>query len=108
MNEHKGMNIFGVITAVLLLVVNLCHGLWTCWLTVEQIQTGWGYGTDMEMLAILPLLVEAFSIPMMVTGVVYLVMSCWKRHQKVILGFNIVLFSMAAVQYLLTNLFLYF
>ena len=108
MKEHKGMNVFGVITGMLMVGVNLVHAVWTYWLIAEQIETGWGYSTNMEMLVLLPWMIELICAPVLLTGVVYFIMSCFKRHEKIILVSNIVLFSLAVAQYLVMNLFIFF
>lgn len=108
MKKNMGMNVFGVITIVLLSLVNLSHGLWTYWLVAEQLQTGWGYGTNMDLAVLMPWLAELLCAPAMIAAVVYLIMSCFLRHKKGILIANIVLFACAAAQYILTNLFIFF
>ena len=76
-------------------------------LTVEQIKTGWGYGTDMEMLALLPWMTELLSAPVLLAGVVYGILSIFFRHEKRLMVTNALLFALAAAQIGLTNLFLF-
>lgn len=108
MKRYHVMNVFGVILLVMLVLVNLSHLLWTGWLIAEQIETGWGNGTKMEMLVLLPWLTELLCTPAMVAGVVYLILSCFIRHKNEILMADVVLFACAAVQFGLTNLFIWF
>lgn len=105
--KYHAMNVFGVISIVMLVLVNLGHLIWTVWLIVEQIQTGWGYGTNIELAALLPWLTELLCIPAIVTAVVYLVLSCFFRHKKGILIANILLFTCAMLQFGVTNLFMW-
>lgn len=108
MKKHDGMNIFGIFTGVLLFLANSLHILWTYWLTVEQIETGWGYSTNLEMMALLPWMLELLSIPLIIAEVVYLVMSYFKRHHMAVFISNIALFGLLIMQYVLTNLFLFY
>lgn len=108
MKRYHAMNVFGVILIVMLALVNLGHVLWTWWLISEQLQTGWGYGTNMEMLVLMPWMTELVCVPAMIAGVVYLVLSFFLRHKKGILAANIILFACAAVQIGVTNLFIWF
>lgn len=102
------MNVFGIINIVLLTLVNLAHLLWTVWLAMEQVSTGWGYGTNMEMAVLMPWLIELICLPAMIAGVVYLILSCFLLHRKGIWIANILLFACAAVQFVVTNLFIWY
>lgn len=107
MKRTHAMNVFGVITVVMLVLVNLGHLLWTFWLVAEQVQTGWGYGTNMDLAVLMPWITEFVCAPAMIAGVVYLVLSCFLRHKKGILISNIVLFICAGLQIGVTNLFIW-
>ena len=108
MKEHKGMNVFGAIVMVLMAVVNLLHGFWTYCLIAEQIKTGWGFSTNLEMMVLMPWMLELICLPVLLTEVVYFIMSCFKRHDRSVTVWNIVLFSLAIAQYLVTNLFIFY
>ena len=75
MKKNSGMNIFGIVIMILLLHVNPIHALWTYWLTLEQIETGWGFTTRMEIAVLYPWLTELICAPAMIAAVVYLIMS---------------------------------
>lgn len=108
MNKNNRMVNFGTVVAVLLSGVNVLHLLWTVWLTVEQIETGFGYGTDMEMLALLPWMTELLCSPVLIVGMVYLVLSIFYRHRKGLVMINTALFAAAVIQYALVNLFIWY
>lgn len=108
MKENSGMNIFGVANIILLAHVNPILAFWTYWLTAEQIETGWGFSTNMEMLVLLPWLIQLLCLPALIAAVVYLVMSAFLRHKKGILIANIVLFACAVAQLIVTNLFIWY
>ena len=57
------MGIFGAILICALVIANLVNLPWTFWLVIEQFETGWGYGTNMEMMVLLPLAVEFLCLP---------------------------------------------
>ena len=105
--KSEGMLVFGAIVTLMLSIVNLSHMLWTWWLVSEQIETGWGYGTNMEMGVLYPWMTELICVPAMIAAVVYLIMSCFKGHSKLLLALNILLFVCALGQFVVTNLFIW-
>ena len=107
MQKGKKMRVLATLLLVALSWVNLLHLLWTVWLTVEQVKTGWGYSTDLEMLALLPITQETLSIPILVACVVYFILSIFYPHEKRLLRTNILLFSAAVLQFGLTQLFMW-
>lgn len=107
MNQRKSMDNFAIVTVVVLSVVNLLHLLWTVWLTAEQIETGWGGGTGIEMMAILLWMTEFLCLPGLLFGLVYWVLSCFRRQKRSLLIANAILFLCALTQIGMTNLFLY-
>lgn len=58
----------GWILTALLAGTNAVHLLWTVWLTVEQVRTGWGYGTSMELAVLMPWLLIAAVVQYGVTN----------------------------------------
>ena len=68
------MGIFGAITWCALIFVNLVNLPWFVWLLIEQVQTGWGYGSDMEIMVLLPLAVEFLCIPVFFVALIYVVL----------------------------------
>ena len=103
-----GMNIFGSIACQLLAIANVVHLLFTLGICAEQIETGWGYGTNWEMGALLPWFVEFLSVPAILVGIVFLVMNLWKKSEKVIFILCAVFLGLELVQIVLTNLFLFY
>ncbi len=108
MKKTKGSNVFGIILIVALSWANLLHLLWTVWLTVEQIETGWGGGTRIEMLSLAPLTLEMIFAPFLLAEIVYLILSAYSQSVKGIKIANICLFVAVLLQYGLTNLFLWY
>lgn len=108
MKKTKGSNIFGIILIVALSWGNLLHLLWTIWLTVEQIRTGWGGGTGIEMLALMPWAIEWIFAPFLLAEIVYLVLSAYLPSVKGIKIANVCLFATILLQYGLFNLFLFY
>lgn len=105
--KSEGMIVFGAIVTLLLSLVNLSHVLWTWWLVSEQIKTGWGFGTNIEMAVLYPWMTELLCVPALTAAVVYLIMSCFKRHSKLLLTLNILLLVCAVAQFTVTNLFIW-
>ena len=102
------MNIFSIIMIVLLILVNLAPLIWTFWLVCEQIKTGFGFGTNMEIGVLYPWITEILCSPVLISAIVYLIISIFKRPNKSLLISNIALFSTILLQYIITNLFIWF
>ena len=107
MKKEKRLYNFGVLVAILLAGVNLLHLPWTVWLTIEQARTGWGYGTNMEMMALLPWMLELLCGPVLLAGVAYLVISIFIRQQRKLRISTLLLLCVALGQYCVLNLFLF-
>ena len=108
MKKNDGMNVFGVWVSIFLLIANLLHIIWTVRLTSEQIDTGWDYGTNMEMAVLYPWLCELLCAPAFLAGIVFSIISVWKRSEKwvsILLGVTFVCYL---AQVILTNLFIFF
>ena len=108
MAQSNSLRPFGIVTLVLLSGVNLAHLLWTVHFALEQMQTGWGGGTNADLGVLLPWIVEILCLPAMITAVVYLIMAAIKKPGKVLLFFNLALFAVATAQYALTNLLIWY
>lgn len=108
MKKSNGMNVFGAIVCQLLAIANLVHALFTWRICAEQIETGWGYGTNWEMGVLLPWMVEFLSAPVIVAGIVFLVLSIWKKSEKVIFILSLVFLICEILQIAVTNLLIFY
>ncbi len=108
MTPRKNLRVFGIITLVLMIQVNLAHLIWTADFTMEQLKTGWGGGTGADLGVLYPWLVEIICLPAMITGLVYLILAAFKKPGKVLLFFNLGLFIAAVGQYVFTNVFIWY
>ena len=108
MKKSDGMNVFGTLLSIALAFANLVHSLFTYWICVEQIQTGWGYGTNWEMGILLPWMVEFLSIPLIIAAIVYFVLSIWKKSEKWVFILATVFFVLEVCQIALLNLFIFY
>ncbi len=104
--KHTVTDIFGMFTALCLAVANELQTFWVIWLGVEQCQTGFGYGTNISTLGILPMLVTAAAIPAAAAGIVYLTISLWRRSSAMIPVINLALLGKLILQVGLIWLFL--
>ncbi len=103
-----GMNILGGVTFGYSIVANLTQLLWTVWLTKEQIQTGWGFPTNMEMFALVVWMTQILCLPALILGAVYLILHIKKKSVKWLFVSNAVLLAALAIQYILINVFINF
>lgn len=108
MKTKKSMDSFAISMVAALAPANVVHLGWTVWLTAEQLQTGWGGGTGIEMLALMLWLTELLCLPVLILGVAYFVTGFFRRQKRGLLIANILLFVLLIGQIAVTNLFLYY
>lgn len=101
------MTVFGIVSLVLAVWGNLGHLLFTVWVSAEQLKTGWGYGTDMEMAVLMPWLVEVLCIPAFIIGATFLVLSLKKPVSRVLRRWCVGLYAVLLLQIVLTNFFIH-
>lgn len=108
------MEVMGIIGIVVLGIANLVNVPWTLWLVTEQLETGWGYGTNIEMMALMVWMVEFVSIPAAIFAIVYFVLyridrrseKPLKTKNKIVIA-NVVLLVCFVLQIGITNLFIW-
>lgn len=109
MKKIRSGSVFGIVMIVALAWINLLHLPWSIWLVLEQINTGWGGGTDIEMLALAPWTVELLSIPFLLAEIVFLLLFAFRSHSVTgIRTANVCLFAGALLQFGITNLFMWY
>lgn len=108
MNPPKSMNNFAVCMVAALAPANFLHLGWTVWITAEQIKTGWGGGTGLEMMALLLWITQLLCVPVLLLGMIYFLVCFFRQQKKGLLIANTALFLCLAAQIAATNLFLFF
>ena len=108
MKKSMGMNVFGAIICQLLVLANFIHGFFTWGICAEQIKTGWGLGTNWEMGVLLPWMVEFLSAPVILAAIIFLILSIWKKCEKVIFVLSGVFLFIEVLQILIFNLFVFY
>jgi hypothetical protein len=100
--------VFGLILLIGLILANLASLLFTIDLTVEQIGSSWGDGTRIEMLALIPWMIELASMPLLIAEAAYLILHGWFSSRRGLFVANVALCALLIVQFVLTNLFLFY
>jgi len=72
------------------------------------VKTGWGGGTSMEMLVLLPWTLEILAIPIVITAAVFIVFSILNKWCKKLFFWNVLLLGVLLTQITIFNLFLYY
>lgn len=108
MTEQMSKRVNSVCSIVSLIVaglINLVHFPLFVIASAEQIQTGWGYGTNFEMGVLYWWIAEFLMIiPLLVTAALFVV-SLVKRDYRTKILFNAVLFVLFVLQVVVTNIF---
>lgn len=106
---EKKFDALGLITVILQSLLNLLHYPWFAWLLSEQIKTGWGYGTDIEMAFLFPFFLQIFFFfPTAIVALGLIVFRIIKRNSIPFLIANASLFAAFALQVALFYLFVWY
>lgn len=111
MQPNKGnrvKNTLGIILITVLSPANLINLPWTFMLAVEQLQTGFGAGTLLEVGVLYPWMCEFVCFPVLLCGLLYFMIFPTKRATKGVFIANIVLLSLLVFQYIITNFCIFF
>ncbi len=100
------MEVFGCICLLMLVPANLVHLFFTALISLEQIKTGWGYGTNWDLAALFPWMLESLGTPVVILGLVFLCLSWKKPALKALRVWCGILTGLFFLQGLITNLFL--
>jgi hypothetical protein len=102
------MDVYGALLLWLLPGVNLLNLLFTILLGIEQVETGWGYGTNWEMAVLYPWSVELLCLPVVLAGLIFAVLFIFLKSDRTLGRINLILTAALLLQYGLTNLFIWF
>ena len=104
--KSKGVNIYGILTAIASSISNLLQIFWLVWLAAEQVKTGFGHGTDMDILALIPMIMNIIAIPSIIASMIFLTIHIFKKSSKNIFIINLVLWVVLLIQIGLIQLFI--
>lgn len=108
MKKNNKLSIFGIILIYLLSVANVFNIFWSFYLVKEQMANGWGHGTNMDILVIVPWAIQLGCIPIFLLAVAYFIISYIFGVNKKLLVPNVVLFCALIIQSILINLFIWY
>ena len=101
------INVYGGLTFGSLIAGNLSQLFWIIWLTGEQLVTGWGFGTNIEIFVLMIWCTQIIALPILVVGLIFVILNIKRKAAKWLSISNIILFGMLIMQYALINLFIY-
>jgi hypothetical protein len=102
----KKISVCGVVAVTVLAIGNALHLPFSIWLFSEQAQTGFGFGTNIGMGALIVWLAEFICIPFALAGITLFIISIIRQARVPITVANAVLLSLLLLQISLTNLFM--
>lgn len=108
MKRKDLMEFFAVLLLIFLIPVNLAHLPFTVWLVTEQIETGWGYGTNIEMMVLLPWMIQALSVLVLLGALIYEIIAWKKQYRAGLRRAALLLAAVALLQFILTDVFLFY
>lgn len=68
----------GILLSIPFALLNLAHIAFPIWLIAEDVRWGTVKGTGMEMMYLLPVMIELISIPFVIAQIVY-----WIRYRRI-------------------------
>lgn len=102
-----GMNIYGGIMAGILTLANLAHMIFTIPMAIEQIITGFGYGSDIELGALVIWMLQALIIPVIIASVIFLCLNITKKAYRWLFWTDTILCIILVAQCIITDLFMF-
>lgn len=103
------MTVFGVISAIALAAFDVICGVWTTIITIEQINTGWGHGTDLELAVLVPIMMALISLSALIVGAFYMLFALLlKERSKPLMIINGIGMGLLSLEIILIFLFLHF
>lgn len=103
-----GATVCGIIVTTLSTLANLLHLPWFIQILAEQVRTGWGGGTNIELAVLYPWMIEFLSIPVLIGGIALFIVSFFRRPKLGLLISSTALTLLLALQFVLLNLFIAF
>src|SRR5574344_1450445 len=89
----------GVLAVILLVASNLTHAFFTWSVIAEEIKTGWGQPTNMDIGVLVPWLIEGLlCLPSLVVAVIYFILYAKNKGNKPLFIANISLTALAFAQ----------
>lgn len=109
MKKDNYLDIFGNILIPIQVIGNLLCLLWTVLLSIEQVKTGWGYGTNFEIGVLFPWIIEAVSFLAAAAAIVFLILACTSKikPKKSYMITNAILLGVWILQAVITNIFIW-
>lgn len=106
--NRRNNNILGIVAVIILSAINLLHFPLFFLALAEQVQTGWGYGTNLELGVLFWWLAEiVLSVPF-ILACVFTALSFIQRDLKGKVVANTSLICMFVLQIVFSNLFFIF
>lgn len=102
--KTQPLKTFAIILAVLFVILNMLYFIWPTFLIIEDIRSGTVEGTGIEMLVLVPYLLELLSIPVVIGEIINIIFSIKNKYINI---FNVVAFSLYITQVVLFNILLF-
>lgn len=102
--KTQPLKTFAIILAILFVILNMLYFIWPTFLIIEDIRSGTVEGTGIEMLVLVPYLLELLSIPVVIGEIINIIFSIKNKYINI---FNVVAFSLYITQVVLFNILLF-
>lgn len=97
----------GLVEMIALIACNILHGVWTYSVIAEEVKTGWGHPTNMDLFVFYPWILEFVSIPLVVAGIaLFISAGVLKQPSKKIIIPTAIIYGLYLAQVIVTNVLL--
>ena len=103
-NKSTGMTEFCILFTVFSAIANLCHLPWFIWVAVEK----YSGSMNISLAVLYPWIIEFLSLPALVAGIVFTILSFRKRPALGLFISGATLTLILFLQTVLLNIFLFF
>jgi hypothetical protein len=104
MNDKNKKDLI-LISTIIFTFLNIIHIYFPIHLIIEDIKNKTIYGTNLEIMVLVPWIIELISIPLIIGEVAFLIICRKMKHKKTM---NVLIFSTYIVQTILFNILLLF
>ncbi len=95
--KHKGMTVYGIVSAALLTLANVAHAIWTVELILSHINDG-GKGLAMGFIVVFTVITEAACVPILLAALLFFILHRYRRAARPVLLCNIALAALLTAQ----------
>ena len=105
MSSKKPANVYDVLCLISSSIAFFPNLLFFLYLLAEQIQTGWGFPTELEMAVLIVWIIQMLAAPFLIFGIIGAIIAFFKKRRSGVLIANSAVITLTVITAALTVLF---